>query len=135
MMSIISKIKSIILFCIVLLMIIIVPASAEIDYGLDRTTEAIGKDQIVKKTSDDTTISSLVGNMIGYVLSFIGTIFMIAIIYGGFLWMTAKGNESQVDKAKTIMRNSIIGFVVVALAYVISTTVLNALFDIAGVTE
>lgn len=113
--------------------ILVLPAEAQIDYGLDETINAVGTDKIVKENTKDPSL--IIGSAIGYVLSFIGTIFMIAIIYGGFLWMTAKGNESQVDKAKTIMRNSIIGFVVVALAYVISTTVLNALFDIAGVTE
>jgi cbb3-type cytochrome oxidase subunit 3 len=44
-------------------------------------------------------ISSRLGTIIGAVLSFIGIIFMVLIIYGGLLWMLAKGNESQVDKS------------------------------------
>lgn len=135
MINIMSRIKIFFLLFIFALtaIILVLPAEAQIDYGLDETINAVGTDKIVKENTKDPSL--IIGSAIGYVLSFIGTIFMIAIIYGGFLWMTAKGNESQVDKAKTIMRNSIIGFVVVALAYVISTTVLNALFDIAGVTE
>src|SRR5574344_1091671 len=40
---------------------------------------------------------------ISLVLTFIGVLFLILMIYGGFMWMTARGAESQVDKAKKII--------------------------------
>lgn len=75
-----------------------------------------------------TTVSEIAGTAIGAVLSLLGVVFIILIIYGGFLWMTDQGNEEQVTKAKTIIRNSIIGLIIVVSAYAIYKVV-NILFD------
>jgi cytochrome bd-type quinol oxidase subunit 2 len=60
-----------------------------------------------------TTISYLAGKIIAVVLSLLGVIFLSLIVYGGILWMTAQGNDDQVDKAKNIIKNSVIGLIVV----------------------
>jgi peptidoglycan biosynthesis protein MviN/MurJ (putative lipid II flippase) len=49
------------------------------------------------------------------------------IFYAGFLWMTARGNDEQVDKAKRIIKNAIIGTVVVLLSYALSQGILYLL--------
>jgi len=59
-------------------------------------------------------------------LSFLGVIFVVLIVYGGILWMTAMGNDQQVDKAKKIITESIIGLVIVVLAYSISFLVIKS---------
>ncbi len=64
------------------------------------------------------------GSFIQILLSFLGVVFLILIIYGGFLWMTARGNEQQVESAKKIITNSVIGTVIVMLAYAITWFVL-----------
>ena len=61
-----------------------------------------------------------IGNILRIVLSFLGVIFLILIIYGGFTWMTAGGNEQQITKAKGIIFNAIIGLIVVLAAYAIT---------------
>ncbi len=60
------------------------------------------------------------GFLIKKLLSFLAVIFLILIIYGGFLWMTARGNGDQVEKAKKIIINSVIGTIIVMLAYAIT---------------
>ncbi len=45
---------------------------------------------------------------------------MILVIYAGILWMTARGNEQQVERAKTLLVQSIIGLVIVFSAYAIT---------------
>ncbi|MBI4812330.1 hypothetical protein HY798_02705 [Candidatus Falkowbacteria bacterium] len=42
------------------------------------------------------------------------------MIYGGYTWMTASGNEQQVEKAKGIIKNAVIGLIVVLAAYVVT---------------
>ena len=42
------------------------------------------------------------------------------MIYGGFIWMNSRGNEQDVEKAKNIIRNSIIGLLIVIAAYAIT---------------
>jgi len=62
---------------------------------------------------------------INYVLSFLGVIFLVLAIYAGILWMTSQGNEKTVEKSKDILINSVIGLVIVALAYAISYFVVS----------
>ena len=58
--------------------------------------------------------------VISIALSLLGVIFLILTIYGGFIWMNSRGNDQDVEKAKTIIRNSIIGLLIVVVAYAIT---------------
>lgn len=59
---------------------------------------------------------------------FAGLISMILIginVYAGYLWMTAGGNEETVTKAKQLLKNGIIGLVIVLSAYSITIFAAN----------
>jgi hypothetical protein len=60
-------------------------------------------------------------------LSFLGVIFLLLLIYGGYLWMTDQGNEEQVAKAKKIIQTAIIGLIIVVSSYALSWFILNVL--------
>lgn len=62
---------------------------------------------------------TVAGSLVNTFLSLIGIVFIILIIYAGFKWMTAGGNEEQVNKAKTTIINSVIGIAVVMGAWFI----------------
>jgi len=79
--------------------------------------------------TNKTDALELVSKGIEVVLSLLGVIFLVLLIYGGFIWMTARGNEQQADKAKTTMTNAIIGLIIVFGAYAISYFVVGALSD------
>lgn len=68
-----------------------------------------------------------ISSIIGSVLSFLGVVFLAVMIYGGILWMTARGNEQRVDKAKNLIIDAIVGLVIVTAAYAISYFVTNLL--------
>lgn len=74
----------------------------------------------------------IVGGIIKTALSLLGVIFIILIIYGGYLWMTAGGNEDKVSKAQTIIRNSVIGLAIVLAAYAITFFIVQQLTDTTG---
>ena len=74
------------------------------------------------KSIDDTVIKA-----INAILGLTGIIFFVYMIYGGFLWMTANGKEENVEKAKHIIRNTIIGLIIVLSAYAISNYVVSAM--------
>lgn len=61
-----------------------------------------------------------IGLAIQVVLGFIGVIFLILMIYAGYSWMMARGNQAEVDKAKRMLENAIIGLVIVLSAYAIT---------------
>lgn len=64
-----------------------------------------------------------IGSAVGVILNFVGVIFLILMIYGGFMWMTAAGNDEQIGKAQKIIASAIIGLIIVASAYAITTLV------------
>ncbi len=70
-------------------------------------------------------LPTVTGNVIGTALTLVGIIFLILMVYAGYLWMTARGDEGQVEKALGIVKTCIIGLVVVMSAYAITFLVLN----------
>jgi len=77
--------------------------------------------------STTTSLESTVGFIINIVLSLIGVIMVVLIIYAGFLWMTAAGEPKKVEKAKDILQAAIIGLVIVLAAYAIASFVVSKL--------
>ena len=57
------------------------------------------------------------------------------MLYGGYVWMMAKGAEDEVTKAKNIIRGALIGLIVVMSAYAISYFVTTSLETATGVGE
>ncbi len=68
----------------------------------------------------ESDISVIVGNIIKVALSMIGLVFLILTVYAGYLWMTARGNDEMVSKAKEIFKSSIMGLFIVVSAYAIT---------------
>lgn len=61
------------------------------------------------------------------ILSLLGIVFVILSVYAGYLWMTAGGNDEQVGKAKTLIRDAVIGLIIILSAYAISYYILDNL--------
>lgn len=72
-------------------------------------------------------LETIVGNIIQVFLGLLGVIFMALALYGGYLWMTARGNEQMVDKAKDTIKNAVIGLAIILAAYAITQFVISAL--------
>ena len=64
--------------------------------------------------------SSIAGGIIKIFLSLLGVIFVILMLYGGYLWMMARGNQEQVTKAKELITSAVIGLVIVIAAYAVT---------------
>jgi cbb3-type cytochrome oxidase subunit 3 len=96
------------------------------DSGLKSTADKTGH---TKQTffNNANSLEGGVANIIFALLSLVGMIFLILLIYGGVFWMTARGNETQAQKAKNIITNSVVGLAVVLLAYAISIFIIGSL--------
>lgn len=66
------------------------------------------------------TATDIVVKIVQALLGLVGVIFFILIIYGGYIWMVARGNEENVLKAKKIIISAVIGLAIVTTAYSIS---------------
>lgn len=65
-------------------------------------------------------------------LGFIGIILVVMVMYAGFTWMTAGGATDKIDRAKAILRNAVIGLVIVLSAWGITSFVIRSLLDATG---
>lgn len=95
----------------VLILPCIVFAGTPMD-GLQKVQENSGYQEASK-----TTFASNLGTIVQAILGFLGIIFLGLTIYGGFKYMTAAGNQNQVDDAIKTIRNAIIGLILVMSAY------------------
>jgi hypothetical protein len=93
-------------------------AAQAVSTGLD---EAAEEAYLKPKGADaQTDLPTIIGSIVSQALGLVGVIFLILMIYGGFLWMTAQGNEEQIKKAKNIITGAVIGAVIVFMAYAIT---------------
>ncbi|OGY44701.1 MAG: hypothetical protein A3J62_01630 [Candidatus Buchananbacteria bacterium RIFCSPHIGHO2_02_FULL_38_8] len=94
------------------------------------------------QTQDDAFISAsglgrqspaiMIAYVIQVLLGLLGVIFIILIIYAGFMWMTSAGNEEKVGKAKNIIIAATIGLAIVLAAYIITYFVIDKLLEATG---
>jgi cytochrome bd-type quinol oxidase subunit 2 len=65
--------------------------------------------------------------IINVVLTILGLLVTILIIFAGFQWMTAGGNEDKVKKARSTLTNAIIGLVIIMLAWSVTFWIMKRL--------
>jgi hypothetical protein len=69
----------------------------------------------------------IAANVVNVILGFLGIIAVVLILVGGFMWMTAAGNDDKIGTAKKIMTAGIIGLVIILAAFGIARFVIQAL--------
>lgn len=79
-----------------------------------------------------TSPALVVGSIILVVLGLLGMVFVILLTYGGFLWLSAAGEEDKVKKAQGLIIHSIIGVFIVIAAYTIAFFVLEKIGAAVG---
>lgn len=105
--------------------VLLLPAAAfaQLTEAQDRL-EDVG-DVVGEGTQQD--LPTLIGNFINVFLSILGIIFVVLVVYAGFLYMTASGEDEKVKKAKKLLTQAVIGIVIVVTAYAISSFVIDSL--------
>ena len=66
------------------------------------------------------------------VVSFLGVIAILIMLYGGFVWMTAAGNEERVGTAKKIITAGVIGLILIFVSWAIAEFVITSLIKATG---
>ncbi len=79
---------------------------------------------------DEDSIVIALAKIINILLGFLAVIFVILIVYAGFLWMTAAGKEEQVGTAKKILIRSLIGVIIILGSYIVAWFVMSKLSTI-----
>ena len=87
---------------------------AEIEGQLDTAGKGWGA------VADETTLAKIIQYVVSAFLGLLGIIFLVLIIYSGFNWMTAGGDEEKVTKAKETLTRAVIGLIIITAAYSIT---------------
>jgi cysteine-rich repeat protein len=95
-----------------------------VDTGLEGVQEASGL--------SDTDIRLTIGRIIQVFMATLGVVFLILVIYAGYLWMTAGGNPERVERAKKFLINGVIGMIIAFSSLSIATFVISSLLDATG---
>ena len=63
---------------------------------------------------------TIAAGIVNGALGFLGILFLGLVLWGGFVWMNARGNQEEVAKAKKILTRAVIGLVIVLASFGIS---------------
>ena len=62
---------------------------------------------------------NIIVKIIKVLLTFLGLVAVVFIMYAGWLWMTSEGDEQKVRKAKDTLKNAVIGLIIMLSAFAI----------------
>ncbi|KKW28812.1 MAG: hypothetical protein UY72_C0061G0007 [Candidatus Uhrbacteria bacterium GW2011_GWD2_52_7] len=92
-------------------------------------------DDILSEDFGDTTglgqadLKTAIGQLINVALGFLGVVAVVIILMGGFKWMTAGGNDKNVEEAKRLIIAGIIGLAIILAAYAIASFVISSILS------
>jgi len=86
-------------------------------------------------SSDINSLAGIVSIVIQAFLGLLGVLFLTYLLYAGYHWMTAQGDEKKVDKAKDTITRAVIGIIITIGAYAISYYVLEKLVFKGGILK
>jgi hypothetical protein len=72
-------------------------------------------------------LKSTVADLINVALGFLGVVAVVIILFGGFKWMVAGGNDEKVAEAKRLIIAGIIGLAIILSAYAIASFVIDSI--------
>ena len=115
--------KAIICFAVLVFcgITLVIPALAY-DFDRDSGLEDLAKDTGHKEIETD--FSTVTFRLI---MPLLGVAYLILMMYAGYLWMAASGNQEQVSKAKKIIIAATIGLLLALASYAISYYVVSIL--------
>ena len=64
--------------------------------------------------------AAIAATMIKAALGILGIVFVVLVVYGGFLYMTSSGEADKVKKAKNVIMYAAIGVIIIFVAYALT---------------
>ncbi len=125
--KIVSKTAKILLLVILILVVFLLGKAvlaANLNVGLEYAAgTGLGTQDI------RITIASIIRTFLG----FLGILAVLIILYGGYIYMTSAGNPEKIEQAKKILRDAIIGLIIILSAFAIAQFILSYLVGAIGV--
>lgn len=100
------------------------PAS-KADYLLSIIEETVGLQDSYPLPPEE-----VIANLVYVALGTVGLILIVLIIYGGWVWGTARGNEERATYAQNLIRNAIIGVIIIFSSFFITAFVVYKIGEV-----
>lgn len=71
------------------------------------------------------TLLEIIQNVLNFLLSLVGVLAIVMLVWGGVMYLTSAGDEKRADTAKSIVKFSIIGIAVALASLVLVTQIAN----------
>lgn len=73
------------------------------------------------------SLEKRVATILNAFLSILGIAFLILTSYGGLIWINARGDEAQAEKARNIITRAVFGLIIIAAAYALTAFIFRFL--------
>ena len=107
-----------ILACLIAVLTLPYLVFAESETLTTLTSVATG-DGLYDSTTNQLSLSEILGTVVSAAIGLLGVVFICLIIYAGYNWMIARGEEEKLNDAKDTLKRAIIGLIIVVGAYAI----------------
>ena len=108
--------------------LIFFPAQADSPFqnGINDAATQTGQTSSNFFTKSNTNLPQAIGAFMKvFFVLVLGVAYFIWMIFAGITWMTARGNEEKIEKAKNTIKNATIGLIVALMAYTVTIFVWN----------
>lgn len=95
--------------------------------GLDGGADIVDS-ELTGSVSKETDIKTLIIAWTNFILPIAATVAVLAVVWAGFLYVTAFGDDGRMDSAKKIIIWVVVGLLVIAAAYAIVNFIMSATF-------
>jgi len=107
------------LYLIFLITILTLPYFVFAESAALNKLQAVGTNSGYMRDTNEFTVADIAGTGVKVFSSLLSIIFIILMLYGGFNWMMAAGDNAKVEKAKDTIRRAVIGLIIIVGAYAI----------------
>lgn len=97
----------------------------------DRSSDNLRNTQAGAEVTASADLPTIIGRVINVLLGFLGIVLLFYVLLAGFKWMTAGGNEKATTEAKEMIKNAVIGMVIIVAGFAISNFVITQLTTLA----
>lgn len=103
--------------------------SAETNSPLEKLKGVGEKSGFNSTQSEQTALATNIGLGVKTFISLLGVIFIILIVYAGYTWMMAQGDDTKVQKAKSTIQRAVIGLIIAISSFAIWNLISGALIN------
>ncbi|HDQ22804.1 MAG TPA: hypothetical protein ENN28_02395 [Candidatus Uhrbacteria bacterium] len=119
-----AKVLALVILILAVFLLVKPVLAVELDVGLEyAAATGLGTEDI------RITIAKIIRAFLG----FLGILAVLIILYGGYMYMTSAGNPEKIETAKKILKNAVIGLLIILSSFAIAQFILGYLIGALGI--